>query len=270
VSWSGEVCGGRDWYANSYRFETQEEARCFIQQLREQWIPVGFVRDVRTSLSKQPVNARWHYKKQDVIRLPVSAKDEAAAALQPEENNVSKRKDTKSKLRYSDFWITGKVIEEAPGQTWEDPIDSVLGSQVLRNDLRHLMTHGACRYELSRKLYEGFKTAHDGVAPEDVGQYTVRTRVAPKNRYWDRYIFDQAEGVQARTAMEELTWWLTLPEIRARHQKEMESFAEVAPPIARPEDRVARKAEAVERAKRKLTEIRKFGAAAKGKKRASR
>jgi hypothetical protein len=56
---------------------------------------------------------------------------------------------------------------------WLDKEGQTLLSEALRNDLRHLMSHDDCRYELSRKLYEGFKAAHGGSAP---GPYVVRER----------------------------------------------------------------------------------------------
>jgi hypothetical protein len=80
MSWAGEVGSVRDWFSNSYRFDTQGEAECFIQQLSEQWIPAGFVRAVRVLRSSEPVNARWDFKKQDAIRLDVVIEEETPQA----------------------------------------------------------------------------------------------------------------------------------------------------------------------------------------------
>jgi hypothetical protein len=51
--------------------------------------------------------------------------------------------------------------------------DLVLLSAAIRHDLRRLMSHGHCRYEISQKLYDEYKAAHGGRAPEDMS-YTVK------------------------------------------------------------------------------------------------
>jgi hypothetical protein len=47
--------------------------------LREQWIPAGFIREIRTSWSGDPVNAKWNHKAKDIVRLDVE--DEKKTAL---------------------------------------------------------------------------------------------------------------------------------------------------------------------------------------------
>ena len=80
MSWAGEVKGVRDWYPNSYRFDSQDEAACFIQQLREEWIPVGFIRAVRVQWSNDPTNSLWDYQAQDAIRFDVVDEEKALPA----------------------------------------------------------------------------------------------------------------------------------------------------------------------------------------------
>ncbi|XIA62198.1 hypothetical protein ACFIOY_21390 [Bradyrhizobium sp. TZ2] len=92
-------------------------------------------------------------------------------------------------------------------------------SDTIRNDLCHLMTHGHCRYVTSRRLYEGFKAAHGGKAPEDMG-YAVQ-EYPDKDR---PHVFDLGERVGGE--MFELMQWLDAlaPEERASYQKDLESF----------------------------------------------
>jgi len=80
MSWAGEVKGVRDWYPNSFRFDDQDEAYYFIQQLREEWIPVGFIRAVRVQWSNDPTNSLWDYQAQDAIRFDVVDEEKALPA----------------------------------------------------------------------------------------------------------------------------------------------------------------------------------------------
>jgi len=85
-SWAGEIRGTSDWFPNSYRFATKEEAEHFIQQTREQWSPPEFVKATRVLQSDQPVNARWNAKKKDAIRLGAADPDDLPAAGEDDEN----------------------------------------------------------------------------------------------------------------------------------------------------------------------------------------
>src|SRR5258708_3721657 len=104
MSWSGEVSGGgvfvlvknddgqsfpSAWLPNSYRFASEKEAETFIKHLRKSWIPADFVREVRTIRSKDPVNARWDDRKQEVVFVPAAPASVPvvlpAAALEPVE-----------------------------------------------------------------------------------------------------------------------------------------------------------------------------------------
>jgi len=80
-------------------------------------------------------------------------------------------------------------------------------SDPIRHDLRHLMAHGHCRYELSQRLYDAYRAAHAGMAPEDVA-YVVEK--LPKK---GPHIFDRGEKVGGE--MFELMEWLDTLELAA-------------------------------------------------------
>src|SRR5712671_5678463 len=82
-SWAGEVGARHAFLQNSYRFGTEAEAKAFIEQLKDQWIPKGFIWTTRTLRSKDPINARWDIKKKEAIRLDVTAAVTTAPAPPP-------------------------------------------------------------------------------------------------------------------------------------------------------------------------------------------
>jgi hypothetical protein len=107
--------------------------------------------------------------------------------------------------------------------------ERVLLSTTIRADLRHLMSHGHCRYEISQRLYDGFKAAHDGIAPENMeyvmtehhktkteyvvreGRLAVKKTPIEESGVKDWHAFDLGEKVGC-DAMQELTQWLDTPE----------------------------------------------------------
>jgi hypothetical protein len=199
-SYAGEVGGIRDWYPNSYRFNTEDEAKAFADQLKEDWIPRGFIWTTQTKKSKDPVNARWDDKKKDVIRLNVA--EEVAAvttvtATSDEDEDESppdlvnerayrSRIDNRRRKQRRRIIFNREAYRNYKDETrWYEKEQQALLSETIRDDLRHLISHGHCRYELSRRLYEAFKAAHGGVAP---GSYVIRERVEHSSC---RYAIDQ-------------------------------------------------------------------------------
>jgi hypothetical protein len=185
MSWAGEVGALHDFFPNSYRFGTEGEAKAFIEKLKESWVPKEFIRTVRVLKSKDPISARWSGRKKEAIRLDVNEiatlvvaaapdedEDEAPAALV---NEGAYRTDPRSRRRHQRRISREAWRNYVDNSRWFDQEDQVLLSAVLRHDIRHLLVHGHCRYDLSRKLYNGFKAAHDGRAPEDFS-YSVGAR----------------------------------------------------------------------------------------------
>jgi hypothetical protein len=85
--------------------------------------------------------------------------------------------------------------------------DQTLLSEAIRHDLRHLMSHGHCRYEISRRLYELFKDAHGGMAPENM-QYVVKDLDDDLDDDERWFVIGESVG----GGILELTRWLDTPE----------------------------------------------------------
>jgi hypothetical protein len=105
---------------------------------------------------------------------------------------------------YGDPPPMSRRAEDDVSTAWLDREAQTLLSTTLRHDLCHLMAHGHCRLELSRQLYEGYKAAHDGKAPDEMG-YEVRKykKLLPKT-------FEIGEP--CGYGMFELVRWLTWSE----------------------------------------------------------
>jgi hypothetical protein len=188
MSFAGEAGVRHAFLPNSFRFATEAEAKGFIEHVKTQWTPAGFIWTTQTKWSKDPVNARWDGRKQKVVRLDVAAgvveapapvtvdatdEDEAPPALVNEKAYrvaAANRQKRQQRRRIFNVEAWRNYQDESK---WYDQED--LLSEALRHDLRHLIAHGAYRYELSRQLYEGFKAAHGGRAPGDMN-YTVTER----------------------------------------------------------------------------------------------
>jgi hypothetical protein len=97
------------------------------------------------------------------------------------------------------------IVGDVP-TVWSDREEQIVLSMRLRHDLRHLIAHGHCRLELSRRIYEGFKAAHNGKAPEDV-EYTLKDyrRRGQKRSDAQRWF---VAGERIGHGMLELTQWL--------------------------------------------------------------
>lgn len=186
MSWAGEAGARHAYLPNSFRFVSKAEAKCFIDQVMAQWIPQGFIWAVQVVRSEDPVNAVWDDRQKEAIGLDVALESapttpiEHATSEDEDEtpalvNEKSYRSDANSRKRQQRI-INREAYRLFEDQSqWYDQEDQALLSETLRDDLRQLLAHGDCCCELSRKIYDGFKTAHDGRAPE--GQnYTVTER----------------------------------------------------------------------------------------------
>lgn len=191
MSWAGDVRARYDWLSNSYRFASEREAEAFIKQLKAQWVPANFVHTTRVIWSKDPVNARWVHDKQDVIRLDVTAVNDAPAVTVEEDNEPpphhlmdetayrSRHKLPRRRLT-RDMWEQLRAFRDQ--SRWSDKEGSVLLSETVRRDIRHLIAHGGeGRLKLSRGLFDFFKDAHEGRAPDSILDFT-QWMVTPEGR----------------------------------------------------------------------------------------
>jgi hypothetical protein len=144
---------------------------------------------VRVVRSQDPVNARWDNRKQEAIMLddaPAVSADVADMTMTVTSNeaedetpaelvNEAAYRASDNKKKKQHHRINRETYRDYQDESqWDDEEQQVLLSESLRNDLRRLIAHGDCRFELSRKIYQGFKTAHDGRAPGE--NYTVTER----------------------------------------------------------------------------------------------
>jgi hypothetical protein len=204
MSWAGEVQGGgfrvlvkkddgrsfpSDWLPNSFRFGTEEEAKHFVGHLKATWIPAGFVRATQAIRSKDPVNARWDVRKQQAVLLPVSSpnlpmvtpmaveedyEEEIPHPLVDETRYRSRKKLPRRRINREAYrayrdetrWFDREQEFEVPLNF--TPRGYAILSDAVRHDLRHLMLHGDCHFELSRRLFGFFRDAHEGKAPENM------------------------------------------------------------------------------------------------------
>jgi hypothetical protein len=187
MSWAGEAGARHAFLPNSFRFATEAEAKLFIEQVKATWVPAGFIWTTQTKWSKDPTNARWNGRRQEVVRLDVAAgvveapavdatdEEEAPASLVNERAYrvaAANRQKRQQRRRIFNVEAWRNYQDES---RWYDQEQQTLLSEALRHDIRHMMAHGSCRFELSRQLYEGFKAAHGGRAPGDM-IYTVTER----------------------------------------------------------------------------------------------
>jgi hypothetical protein len=161
MSWAGEARGRHDWYPNSYRFDAEDEAKRFIHQLKERWIPRGFMRSTRTLWSREPVNARWNATREEAIRLAIPIPTAVPAPEDDQEDLLHHLVDETSyraRKKLPRRVINRELFRQYRDETrWSDKEQEVLLIDALRHDIRHLLAHGDCRYELSQHLYQAYQ-----------------------------------------------------------------------------------------------------------------
>ena len=241
-----------DWLPNSYRFATEAEANGFIKNLKQTWEPADFVRGTRVKKSTDPVTHRWDDRRQKVVSVPGAPASEpvvtAAAATElveleqdygpveepeqpavlvdeeryrPRVRKLPKRRFSRELYRgYRDRtkWYEREQRIEVPLNHTPDGYGVL--SDAIRHDIRNLLAHGDCRFELSRRLFDFYMTAHGGRMPEeqiDTGKYRVNIhkrrllaadkalRAAPNNAK-TQSAYNKAEKAYAATGGDLCAW----------------------------------------------------------------
>jgi hypothetical protein len=221
MSWAGEVRGRHDWYPNSYRFDTENEAKLFIERGKEQWIPKGFIWTTRVLWAKEPTNARWNDKKKEAVRLTVTELATVVVKDEPDEDEAAPHNLVDEVSYRSRKKLPRRIINREAYRSYKDEtrwldreqrIETPLNhtpkgygilSDAIRHDLRHLIAHGKCRYELSQRLYDFYKDAHDG-------KVAIYSTDQPKSKR--RPVVIRTVDMKMPENLLDLTRWLATPE----------------------------------------------------------
>jgi hypothetical protein len=101
--------------------------------------------------------------------------------------------------------------------------DRELLSDLVRNDLRHLMTHGHCRLGVTKRLYQAFLDAHGGKMPDkfiDTGRRRRNKSTGEVEVVW--------EAAPPAIDMLDLTQWLNTQEGHIATRKERQTLIRLA------------------------------------------
>ena len=65
----------KDWHGGGSRFASWEDAKAFVENLKEAWIPPGFIKDTRVRRVEEPPNVFLDQNTKQAV--PFAERDEA-------------------------------------------------------------------------------------------------------------------------------------------------------------------------------------------------